>query len=892
MKCRSFFNTGIAAGVVCTLLGAPTAVCAQDAKPSDDLIIQGYEKETANEIPVPPMIETQVSEIYDYFGKRWQIPRIDTTFNDKRISFVLRRTKEEIRDYKNTGASTVNFAPFDLGEQITRSSAHQKVCKANYYGFGNDKKGWCDEDKYSIIFYEHHANSWYFPMMVSHEFMHLRIREFQLGGTIDNYFPYWISEGIGNGFGFGFVEEFPRFSRQKIAQLTAPLPPGDNKIGAFLGLRYYDVPLSLEGRYANAFPYPRDHPAYPYNPAYPEAHVQMAGYGTGSFFRYALKGRGPKNEVAVMDSLLRKKMPPTSDADAWLRWIDGGLKSEKGGKPGKVWPRGIRQVFSEMIADLADFPDRVAKSRKGRLAAASYDAHIWSKGCEVVDLTVNMAWSKSIEIAPLAARCLRVKLPPAGLDMSGTDAKLITPNLPPQFVITARGIASGCDDLEAGTRGEVLSEQLRFEGTLEPGRCIAKWAGYYLPLNVNDPNGLKGFQTIVLANVADDPTVTQSRRFAISITRPEVKGSVDVAQTVKQPGRKVKRRLPRPKPRPGRTSEPQLGLPVMVEPEAPGPCDPDAAAIFECGDTMTISFTYGDMANIAMDMEAMRTVVGMDRLPAAFSPEGGSSIADIIQASKGSGMIPGELDVARLMSGGLEGGTVNIKMQRLEPDQSGTFPAQVTIDWAGADGFAASAASLAPTRLQQAGECVVAETLRTTASVTIMQNNAGVLMGSVKAQFHEPNSDDLAACRMPYVAIGSAEFSFTLGGIVTVGNLGDYLVTTDQMQKTIEARLENAMATLGVDIDIDDTFEADGDDVSDAEPVQTAIVGGAFDAWTIEACVQGVTRSDFDEAMDRIFGEMAQLDPELFRQMREQYLADWEGARQMVCVWKASGAIP
>lgn len=99
-------------------------------------------------------------------------------------------------------------------------------------------------------------------MLVSHEFMHLRIREFQTRETIESFLPYWINEGIGNGFGFGFVEHFQGLSRQTIAARTASLRPEDNKIGAFLGLRYYDVPLSLEGSYADAFPYPRGHPAY------------------------------------------------------------------------------------------------------------------------------------------------------------------------------------------------------------------------------------------------------------------------------------------------------------------------------------------------------------------------------------------------------------------------------------------------------------------------------------------------------------------------------------------------------------------------------------------------------------------------------------------------------
>lgn len=77
MKCRGIFNLGVIAGVACTLLGAPTDLHAQDAKPSDDLVIQGYEKETANEIPVPASIKTQVSRVYDYFDDEWQNPGID-----------------------------------------------------------------------------------------------------------------------------------------------------------------------------------------------------------------------------------------------------------------------------------------------------------------------------------------------------------------------------------------------------------------------------------------------------------------------------------------------------------------------------------------------------------------------------------------------------------------------------------------------------------------------------------------------------------------------------------------------------------------------------------------------------------------------------------------------
>ncbi|WP_448659520.1 hypothetical protein ACPVPU_03390 [Sphingomonas sp. CJ99] len=880
------------AALAASPLSAQTSLTA-----SNDLVFRGYVSATGESIKVPDDVIKTAKQVYDLYDQRWNVPRIDVTTNGQPTIFYLQRSSDEIKQSPNTGARTANAYPFSIDNQ---SGGVRQMLACSEAPLER-KVGWCSADHFSIGLLADRSTDWALPMLISHEFLHLRIREFQPREIVDKVFPYWISEGSSNGFGFGFVEHLPGLSRRAIAEKTAGLPSDQNQFSAFLGLRYYDRPLPLTGEFA--LTYPRNHPAYPAKAGEPDFHVQMAGYGTGSFFRHALRGR-PRG-TAVMEAVMKRPMPRTTTGwGPWIHWLDEGLKTARllgqfsnDGKPTKVWPRGIRQVYAEMIADMADFPDRVAKSRKGRLSADQYDKLLWSKGCETIDLAYQPYWSKTIDIAPIAARCLRIKMPAHSLDLSGKDAKLLANNLPPSFVVTATASDGGCNDLEVGTRGEVLSELIRFKGTKDAGKCIAKWLGYYLPLNVNDPQGLKGYQTIVISNVADEARLSKPRQIELSIVNPVASGSVDAAQTVERGGGKIKK--PVPKPKRGRPREPQVGVPVMVEPEPPVECDADQRAIFECGDTMTILFNYGDGADVAVDMEAVRTMIGIDQLPAAFSPDGEDSIASVIQASKGDGLAGSAGAMTKLMSGGGEGGGVSIQMQRLASGQTGTFPAQVKINWASPGGFEGSIASIAPARLARAGDCVVVQSFRATGTVTVTRNSAGLLMGTVRAEFLEENPDDRAACQTPYVRTGTAEFAFSLGGIVTVGDLGDYDIDMDQMQKASEARLANAMA---VGTPMGDRMEGDGarpgmdgdqgNPEQPSSPAPSILLSGAPDDPAIEACMTTVTRRDLDQALRKLYGELATQNPEFVRQLREQYLADWENTKRLLCLWQTTGAVP
>jgi hypothetical protein len=884
---------------------APGAALAQaSAKKTGDLAIVGLTDLDAQSIEVPPQVQKAADAVYAEYRESWEVPRIDTLLDGKPVIFYMRRTPEAIKAAPRSAATAYNYAPFGLtAEQIDSPflSSHTRVCHGMFTL--RKQENWCKGHAYSVRINEDRALDWYFPMLLSHEFLHLRTYEIIPKKILVEYYPYWVSEGLANGFGFGLVEHFPGLSREGIARKTAMLQPQDNRIAAFLGLRYYDHPLPLIGEFAET--YPSNHPAYP---STSDERWQMASYGSGSFFRHILKGR--KHGLNAIDHLLRRAMPSAKAWRPWVRWLDEGLKTATArdstgaplmgadGKPLKIWPRGIRQVYAEMIADMADFPDRVAKHRVGRLVATTYDSYLWSKGCETVDLTFATSWTKTLEIAPMAARCLRVKLPPAGLDMSGTDAALITPNLPPSFAITATSSDGGCNDLEAATRGEVLPELMRFKGTQQPDKCIAKWLGFYLPLNINDPQGLKGFQTLVLSNVADDAALSQPRRIEVTIVNPQVNGVVEATQTVEQGERKIKKPIPKPKPKPkagpgGKGAIPQMGMPQTVEPEPPGYCDPDQQAIFECGDIMTISFAYGDPADVMVEMEAMRNYVMIDMLPAAFSPDGEDSIAKVIAASKGDSAMAGMMpqSTLKMAAGQGEGGGISIKMQRLAPGQTGTFPAQVKLDWTAPGGFEGGLASLAPARLRPAGDCVVVTAMRATGQVTITRNSEGLLMGSVTAQFFEPNPDDAAACRTPYVAAGTAQFDFTLGGIVTVGDLGDYEPDMDQLQKAGEARLANAMATgvpaAGADYGGADEEGAGAGRASAPSSGPAQMPGGNMvGAFGMPQCPKR-SDSELRMAIDRYLSNLRDsvpgITPDYLREMREALLADPEAAAMLLC---------
>lgn len=764
-------------------------VAAQDAEYKLEVV--GIDLNTMDEIPVPDTIRKQSNEIYEIHRAKWgEYPPVDTTIGGKPTLFLIRRPKP----WNSTAAASGWPAPLDPMRQGALKDKALAICAdrgtaGRSLGVmfdqvrGKERLGWCDTAQYSIKLFEDRLQEWNAKLLISHEFVHQQ--QTRAANGKNQFTPWWIGEGQANGFGYGFMENYRGFRREDIANRRAEEPKGSEQFPFFLGLRYYDHPLNHDNF---AEYYPKNHPGYPADPKDKGAHVVMAGYMTGSFWRYVLRGR-PGGVRIARDFMTARQpsaapmvMPGASDR-RWLPWVDGILrKGEVSGR--KIWRRGIRDVLPEMITELADFPDLVAKSRKGKLEAATYDKLLWSEGCKQVDLTTQPAASVEVLVRQFASRCFRVKLPSTGaagtpttVDVAQGPARtrpgLTSGQEPPSiFNIAISQKGTACSQFEVGTRGQVLTNGFAVKKPDGSG-CVTTWSAYYLPLQPNVAGGLQGYQTVVLTNIPEISNPDQPVAVKVEFVRPTVSATVKASPTVNtgQP-RRVRKRVKDP----GGIAEPAMGTPLVTERQPPADCSPSDRAIFTCGDEQTFTVTYGDARKASRELEATSNAAMLYYLQGSFSNESVKSIGTVLNEREGDGA-SATARLSRVAAGRAEGGTITIHMKRLAEGQTGTFPARLEFKWFdGNGGETGEVSSLTKGETSAAGDCIVVDTLRTNAKVTISANEAGFVIGSVSGELYEDNPDgDEAVCRDPIVSVGTIEAAFASPQQFLIGP-GDYEV--------------------------------------------------------------------------------------------------------------------
>ncbi|NJR20234.1 MAG: hypothetical protein HC777_01225 [Hyphomonadaceae bacterium] len=241
--------------------------------------------------------------------------------------------------------------------------------------------------------------------------------------------------------------------------------------------------------------------------------------------------------------MMQAKPPPDRNLEAWLNWMDTGLKaatySAGGLPPAPIWRRGIRDVLNETIVQLADLPDTELRSRKGQLANSKYEARIWSQGCKEIDLSTATTFTDTVTILPLAARCYKVKLDAAStraspqvleLSSSNTTNPAINVDVAPTWLtvtMSAQGDRFACGDLDMGSLGQIIPTSNLWDlSGANDGTCMVQWPIPFLPLNTNDPNGLRGYQNLIFVNANDIAINSQERTFTLHVTRPSSQGQV------------------------------------------------------------------------------------------------------------------------------------------------------------------------------------------------------------------------------------------------------------------------------------------------------------------------------------------------------------------------------
>ncbi|WP_172439016.1 hypothetical protein [Porphyrobacter sp. TH134] len=681
---------------------------------------------------------------------------------------MIFRSQEEARN-STTVAAAGNLLPFDPSGKDFNSSIGQ-IC----IGTNPPRSNWCSESGFSVKFNADRANEWAIHPLLSHEYIHLYQYQSLPGLEGDND-PYWLSDGQANGVGFGMMERFKRadgttpFSRRAMARKTKAMT--NSNFSFFLGLRYYDRPLDVD-RWKSV--YPKTHPEYGDS-------IPMAGYMTGSFWRHLIRAR-PRGFEAYQQMLKYPEPSDPSSSYAWLEWTDAALKAAKF-NGAQIWPGGVRQVYSEMITEVADFPDLVASNRTDKLRADYFDKLIWADGCQKIDLTTATAASVPITIYPYSARCLRVKMPyngPVRSNAVEANLPLVPYNLPPPFNVTAAG-SRNCKDLDLGTRGQLVQSPLILDsssGVVRGNGCVAIWQAAFQPLFPDVPGGLEGWQTVVLVNAPSTPTSSMTpAQFTLNFARPVAKTTLTGVRNTKRGGKKTKKPLPK-----GGAEDPQMSTPQLYEPELdPGACPPEEAALFECGDLTQITIAAGpDAVDFARATEAIQKATALQYLPGSFTKDGFKTLGEIYQEANPAAKTPEIMQ--RMAMDEANGATITIAMARLAEGQTGTFPAKISVGVGEGDEIS----SLAPGQTEtDASGCVNIMSYETTGQVTITMNAAGMLVGTLSATLYQDNNSDVPeeTCRMPREQVGSITSDFTTPGSFSVGPDGGYQLDTSRIEE-------------------------------------------------------------------------------------------------------------
>lgn len=556
----------------------------------------------------------------------------------------------------------------------------------------------------------------------------------------NRYSPHWVLEGQADGMALWALESAGRLDhRAKLRRLARGSGDDVRWFIRMAGARLYDRTLAIDmdpGRYPNSAAemhhpvYREPETAYHFldhadgdpngtaswpQPVFRRGLAWRGGYYTQSFWHFLARERG--GDLAI-NSIMQMPVPGNAEGD-WVTWLDRGLR-------GGGWPGGLAEAYGHFIAEFADLPERYAQSRRGQLAFPVWESLIWAKPCEQVILRPEYGESTarlSLEVDPLAARCIHVKVegigpppaPGANAALAGGvgPADLLVP-IPPLIgvqatvVAGAAGRCGGATQLGLGTRGRHLLSFPRPEGNRADVQtvCDRRWNIAYAPLTLAGGAGratmagglpqrgqmTDGWQTVVLSNIHPTHPAATGRLeveifFSLQFSSLAAEGTA-TPQPESTLSRPAPRRIPRAQPRQVATATPPA--PVRhQDPADAGTCGAAERALLTCGPFTRITLTGGALADLL-------AATGMTSLGGAM----GNHAMDF-GAAQMDGVAPDPMDAIHIgnqvrameafQAGALaaaatrsapEGVTVEILVPRLPPGFTGVVePAAIQVSW-------------------------------------------------------------------------------------------------------------------------------------------------------------------------------------------------------------------
>lgn len=718
-------------------------------------------------------------------------------------------------------------------------------------------------------YYKEHP--WSRQIPIAHEIVH----------AIDAQMRERDGEDVGGWVGEGLTDALAQASLKSLGyDPLKALKAGARAHGKSIGLRPYDFPLAL--RFGPGRDLPARRPPWTRRPEQKEAdtpdHVAgfwqtNATYFTQSFWRFLFHehaGRDNKDGGGKLVDDYRlcqkfKRMQLTDDdvakakanvdMDAGIPLLDRFLRKHHP----CYMPTGLYGAFPAFIAHFVEWPDQVIGSRQGVMAHPQWIHGLFMEGAPLLSISEHEGIDHVFNrVRPMAARALRFKLPPLFVLEEGYPRVTIS-------VTALDGGPDAIDNIRVGVRGQCLAnfQSQRTEGG--SGRTRRWMMVDVRPLMHAAVNGES---ILTFINCAPDACKTRPLSIRVSVVLEVARANGQLfytpKPTINAKGQEVT---------PPRSASPAMGKQTPTLSTGRG-IEGIEIGISQDEDMSKLTQAIGHVPG-SMGMFAERKT---DSTAKPMSPEEAVALTQLLVAPRGLSQLGLRLSFPRVEAGhrgAVAGGTAIATWfePRYQPFGIG---GQVTMETDKVD-------------------------------IRIVSSTEGALIGTFKADFGQSSLDY------------DKEFGGVVTGNFSVGIAVDEkqdqvmpvdpsaLVNTDFFHLSSMSGMtgERMIEALGVLRETTGDGDAggpagnaggqDGQDNQDNPAQGDAAdfrVAGAPSPDEIEACATTITRLDLDRALRHLHGDLASQSPDIARQLRETYLADWENTKRLLCLWKVTGTVP
>ena len=722
-------------------------------------------------------------------------------------------------------------------------------------------------------YYQEHPWSQRIP--IAHEIVH----------AIDADMRRSDGDRVGGWVGEGLTDALAQASLKSLGyDPLVALKRGARAHGKSIGLRPYDYPLALNFDAGRVPPTAR--PAWTRAPEQKEADTpdhasgfwrSNATYFTQSFWRFlfhehAGRDNSAKGGKRLVDDYrlahLFKRMQLTGediakakanlDMDAGIALLDRFIRAHH---PAYM-PAGLHRAFPAFVAHFVEWPDQVIGSRQGIMAHPGWINAMFMDGAPLLPISETEGIDHQIRnLRPIAARAIRFKLP----------FLLTSEEAYPRVTISVTALNGGpdaIDNIHVGVRGQCLANHLSQRTAGGSGRT-RRWT--MVDARPLMRAAVNGESILTFINCAPDACTTRPVSIRISVVLEMARANGQLFYTpmpkINRQGQEVT---------PPRSASPAMGK-----------------------QTPTLSTTRGTEGieiGISQDEDLSKLTQAMGHVPGTlgmFAERKTDSTAKPATPEDWVALTQ-QLAVPR----GLSQLAIRLGFPRVEPGHRGA----VAGGTARASWFEPR---YPPLNISDLSGQVAMETDKV--DITIVSSTEGALIGTFRADFNGSGLDP----DNEFGGIVTGNFSVGIALDESQDNVMPVdtaaLVNTDFFHVMSMSGMtgEQMIEALGGLRDTAAESENSGSsDSSDGGGTQGnpagAGQGGAYDARIagipspeeVEACTTGVTKLDLDRAMRHLHGDLAAQHPDIVRELRETYLADWENTKRLLCLWKVTGAVP